>query len=204
MLGLTHDRGIAAEHRLGIDKVCSIQRGATGLALVAIGMLVAAMGAGAGNIAVGKKLMRLFVIVLHRGLLYKLALLIQLLEIRCCCFVMLLTRGAAIDVERDTQFGKGVLDYLVVTIHNILRSDTLLAGFDGDGYTMLVATSDKHYVLALGTQVTHIDIGGDINTRQMSDVDRAIGIRQSRSNCITFVMLVFFAIFHSLLFLVSV
>ena len=204
VLGLSHHRGIAAQSRLGIDKVCSIQRGAAGFALVAIGMLVAAVGAGARDVAVGKELMCLLVVILHRRLLDKLACVIQLLEVFRRRFVVLLARGAAIDVERDAELSKRVLDNLVVSVHNILRGDTLLASLDGDGYTMLVAASDEHHILALSTQVTNINVGRNINTRQMSDVDRPVGIRQRRGYGITLEMLVFFAICHSLLFLVSV
>ena len=81
MLRLTHHRGIAAQCRLGVDKVSGIQRGATSFALITVCTFIATMGAGTRDVTVSKKLMRLFVIILHRSLLNEFPLLIQFLEI---------------------------------------------------------------------------------------------------------------------------
>ena len=57
---------------------------------------------------------------------------------------------------------------------------------------------------ALRAQVADIDIGRHIHPSQMSDVHRPVGVGQCRSYCITFVFLVFFAVCHVILFLVTI
>ena len=196
VLGLAHDGRIAAEGGLGINQVGSIEGGATGFALVAIGMLIAAMGAGAGDVAVGKELLSLLVIVLHRYLLDELALVIEFLEKGRSSLMVFRAGSAAVDVERDAQLGKRVLDNLVVTIHDVLWSNTLFAGFDGDRHAVLVTAANEHHLFALSAEITDIDVGGHIDAGQMADMDRAVSIRQCRSDGETFVMLVFLVVCH--------
>ena len=56
------------------------ERSAAGLALVAIGILVAAVRASAGDVAVGQKLLCLLVVILVRSFLHKDALVVERLE----------------------------------------------------------------------------------------------------------------------------
>ena len=76
MLGFPHHGRVAAESRLGVDEVGGVERSAAGFALVAVGMLVAAMRAGTGDVAVGEELPGLFVIVLLRHLLDEFAFVV--------------------------------------------------------------------------------------------------------------------------------
>ena len=66
----------------------------------------------------------------------------------------------------------------MVAVYYVLWGDALFAGTDGDGYTMLVRTTNKQHVLFLQTQVTDIDVCWHINASQVTDVNTAVGIGQ--------------------------
>ena len=197
VLGLLQHGLGAAEGALGVDEVGGVEAGAAGFALVAIGVLVAAVGAGAGDVAVGQELLGLLVVVLLRHFLDELALLVEFLEVGGGGLVVLLAGGAAVDVERDAQFGEAVLDNLVVAVDDVLRRDALLAGLDGDGHAVLVAAADEHHLLALGAEVAHIDVGGHVDAGQVADVHRAVGVGQRRGDGVAAVLFVFVCVNHS-------
>ena len=54
-----------------------------------------------------------------------------------------LTRCAAVDIKRNAEFSKRVLNHLVIAVDHILWGDTFLAGTNGNGYTVFVRASDK-------------------------------------------------------------
>ena len=98
--------------------------------------------------------------------------------------MMSLAGGAAIDIEGYAELLERVLNHLMVAVNDILRGDAFLAGTDGDGYTMLVASADEQHVLLLQSEVAHIDVGRHIDTCQVANVYAAIGVRQcSRHGC---------------------
>ena len=66
----------------------------------------------------------------------------------------------------------------MVAVHDLLGGDALLAGALGHGHAVLVATADEQHVLALQTQVAHIDVGRHIHASQMANVDRTVSIGQ--------------------------
>jgi len=158
--------------------------------LVAVGVLVAAMRAGARDVAVGQKLSRLLVIVLLRRLLDELAFVVQLREERRRRLVMFFRRRARVDVKRDAQLFKRLLDDVVVSVHDVLRRASFLAGFDGDGHAVFIATADEENLLTHRPQVARIDVGRHIYARQMSYMHRPVGIGQRRCDSVSFVLLV--------------
>ena len=66
----------------------------------------------------------------------------------------------------------------MIAVYHILWGDALLAGTNGDGYTMLIRTTDEHNVLLLQTEVTNVDISRDIDTCQVTDVYTTVSIGQ--------------------------
>lgn len=64
----------------------------------------------------------------------------------------------------------------MVAVDHFLRGDALLAGAQGDGYTVFVAAADHHYVLALETHVARVDVSRDIDSGEVSDVNGPVGI----------------------------
>jgi hypothetical protein len=84
VLGLFEHGHVAGDCRARVDEVGGIERRAARLALVAIGVLVAAMRAGARDVAVGKKLVGMLIVILLARLLDKFALVVELLEKLAC------------------------------------------------------------------------------------------------------------------------
>ena len=96
-------------------------------------------------------------------------------------------RGPGIDVETDAELREGVLDQLMVFVHDILGRAALLAGLYGDGHPVLVRAAYEEHVPAAHSEISDIDIGGHVDSRQVTDVDRSVRIRQSGGDKIAFV-----------------
>lgn len=54
---------------------------------------------------------------------------------------------------------------------------------------MLVGAAYEYHILAFGAQVADVYIAGQVATGEVADVDGAIGIDQSGSNGVSFVVL---------------
>ena len=176
--GLLHDGGGAAQGRLRIYEVGGVEGGAAGLALVAVGALVAAVGAGAGDVAVGQELPGFGVVELLGGFFYELSFFIQTLEEVGGGAAVCGGGGAPVDVEGNAELGERLLNDIMVPIHDVLWGDSLLAGLYGDGHAVLVAAADEQYVAPLQTQVAGVDVGGHIDAGQVTDVHGAVGVGQ--------------------------
>ena len=92
--------------------------------------------------------------------------------------VMHIRRCTAIDIEIDSESCKGILYDSVILVHDVLRCAVLLLGLDGDGHAVLIGAADIKHILAPEPEIPDIDIGRDIHAGKMSDVDRAVRIRQ--------------------------
>ena len=170
----------------GVDQLVGRERRTALLALVAVGAVVAASGTRTDDVTVGEERLRLLVIVLHRGPLDELALVVELPEKGRGGLGMGLRRGARIDVERHAQPLERPLDETVVTVHDLLRRDALLAGLDGDGHAVLVRSADRQHVAAPEPQVTGVDVRRYVNSRQVADMHGAVGIGERRSHEVAF------------------
>ena len=199
--GVLEHEGMVAVLGVRVDEFGGVQVTATAvLTLVALGCRVVAVGALALDVAVGQELAVLLVIELLGHLLDELALVIEFAEELSGKLVMRLARRAAVDIIRDTQFLERIPDDGMVTVHDLLRSDALLAGSLGHGHTMLIAAAHKQHILALQSQVAHIDVGGHIHTGQVTDVDRSVSIGQRRRHQRACKFLLFLHLAYILLF----
>ena len=63
---------------------------------------------------------------------------------------------------------------------------------------MFVGAAHIEHVLPFHSEVAHIDVGGDIHSRKMSDVHGAVGIRQRAGHEGSFVVLfhIYFILLH--------
>ena len=163
-----------------IDEVGSVERRAAHLALVAVGLGVVAVGALAGDVAVGEELPGLGVVELLGSLFYELTLVVEMAEEFRRGGVVYWGSGAGIYVERYTQTVERVFDELVVTVDDILRSHALGASFECDRHTVLVAAADESDGATGQTEVTCVDIGRNIYSGEVTDVYRPVGVGQSR------------------------
>ncbi len=80
VLRLALDGHRARHGAVGLEELVGREGRAALLALVAVGAFVAALGAGAHDVAVGEEGLRLLVVVLFRGALDELALVVELAE----------------------------------------------------------------------------------------------------------------------------
>ena len=154
-------------------------------ALVAVGAVVAAFGAGSHDVTVGKEGPSLLVVILHRRFFDEFAFVVEFAEEFGSRFRMNRRRSSRIDVERNAQPFERILDQFVVTIDDLLRRNALLTGFDGDGHAVFVASADPDDVAPPQTQIPHIDVRRHVHARQMADMHRTVGVGKGRRNQIT-------------------
>ena len=171
---------VAVDGIVRVYQLIGRQRSAAFLALVAVSTLRMTPRTLPADVTVGQKLLCLRVVELLRRLLNELTIVVQLAEIVRRKLMMGLARGARIYIERDTKLLKRRLYQLVVSVHHLLRGDTLFAGADGNGHAVLIASAHKKHLLAFQTEVPHINICGHIHPRKVSDMHRPVRIRQCR------------------------
>ena len=171
---------------VGFDQLVG-REGRTALfALVAISPVIAALGAGSDDIAVGQEGLRLLVVILHGGLFDELALVIEFPEEGRSSLGMSFRRGARIDVERHAEPLERLLDEFMVAVDDLLGRNALLAGLDGDGHTVFVGSADRNHVAALEPQITGINIRRYVDSRQVADMYGTVGIGECRCHKIAF------------------
>ena len=79
----------------------------------------------------------------------------------------------------------------MIAVADVLRRDALLSGAYGDGHAVLVAAADEDNVLFLQTQIAYINVGRNIYTGQMADVNTAVGIGQGGGDSCAFKLFLF-------------
>ena len=134
------------------------------------------------DITVGQEMACLGIIELLRALFHKLACIVHLAEIVRGKPMMNSRSGTGIDIEGDTELLKRALDKRVIAVHHLLGRDSFFAGAYGNGHTVLIATADKHRLLAFEAQIARVDIRRNIDAGKVSDVHRTISIRQGCCN----------------------
>ena len=178
VLGLAQHGLRTADGGLGIDKLGGREVASALLALVAVGTLVVAVRALAGDVAVGQELVGLLVVVLFGGFLGELSLVVELAEEVGCKLVVGVAGGAAVDVEAYSELLEALLYHRVVAVYHVLGRDALFLGAYGDGHSVLVATADEHHLLLLQAQIAHVDVCRHVDSGQVSDVDSTVGVWQ--------------------------
>ena len=167
--------------RTGIYEFGGVEVTATAvLTLVALSGGMMTVRALTDDIAVGEELPCFLVVELLRGLLDEFTVVVELAEEIACELMVRGRGGAAIHVEADTELLEGVLDHLVVTIHDLLRRDAFLACALRHRHTVLVRPAYEHHFLALQAQVPYIDVRRHVHAREVADVHPAVGVGQRR------------------------
>ena len=70
--------------------------------------------------------------------------------------------------------------YHMIAVYDILWSYSFFLCADSDRYSMFVRTANEEHIFFFQAQIAHVNIGRYVNTCQMADMDRTVGIRQSR------------------------
>ena len=176
VLGFLLDRHGAAELGVRVQQFLGAEGRTAFLALVAVGVLVAALRAGALDEAVGEEHAGLGIVELLGDLRDEVFLLVELAEELRSVLRVDGGGGAGVDVEVDAELREGVLHDPVVAVHDVLRGDALLAGLDGDGDAVLVAAADEHHVLAAHAEIADVDVAGDVGAGEVADMDGAVRV----------------------------
>ncbi len=66
----------------------------------------------------------------------------------------------------------------MVAVDNVLRRDSLGARFQCDGYSVFVAAAYHNHRASRKAQVTRINISWNIDSGEVSDVHRAVSVRE--------------------------
>ncbi len=144
---LQHGLG-PAQGAARVDQVLRAQGAATFLALVAVGIGIAAGWASAHDVAVGQELLRFFIVVLLLLLLGEGTVLVQFQEEGLRGFLVELAAGAVVDVEVDAEVLERLSHERVVLVHDGTRGGPLLHGPDGDGRPVLITSADEKDLFA--------------------------------------------------------
>src|SRR5690606_387294 len=124
------------------------------------------------------KLMVLLVVILLGYLFGKFALLIQVEEKLLRKFMVYPLRRPVINIKRDPKLLKTRLDLGMVLVNNCLWCCPFLLRLDGNGRTMLIRTTHIDHIPCIQTQKTNVNIGRDVGTRQVTNMQWTVGIRQ--------------------------
>lgn len=90
-----------------------------------------------------------------------------------------------INVECNTKLLKAAFNLVVIFINYLFRRDPLLFGFDGNGCSMLIRTTDIDNIFSPEPEMPYKNISRKISSSQMPNVKGAVRVRQSRSYCIS-------------------
>ncbi len=176
VLRLALHRHRVAEGGAGVDELVGTEGTAATLALIAVGAVVPALGAGADDVAVGQEYLFDFIEILLGLPFFEQPFIIHLLKERRGRFVVDLAGGTGKYIERNAHRREAVADDGVVFVDDVLRAHILLHGLDGDGYSMLIGPADEFDVHLSGSEIPHINIGRQIAAGQVPDMHRSVGI----------------------------
>lgn len=168
----------AGQRRVRFDEFGRAEGRATAFALIAVRIGVAANGARPDDIAVGQKLVGDLVEILLGHFLHEITFLVEFREKCLRRFVVDLVRRPRINIERDSEITERLLDLAVVFVDNLLRGNAFLFGFDGNRHAVFIGAADEGDVFARRAEVAHVDVGGQVASGQVTDVDRSIGVDQ--------------------------
>ena len=90
--------------------------------------------------------------------------------------------GAAVNIKSDTEILETFTNDVVVAIHHFLRSDAFFSGSQCDWNAMLIAAAYEQHFFTGIAHVTHVSICRQINSGNVPDVNRSIGIRKRSGN----------------------
>ena len=79
----------------------------------------------------------------------------------------------------------------MIAIDDLLDSDALLASTNGDRYTVFVGAANEENFLALKTKVADVNVGRYVYSCEVTDMNRAVGVRKGRGHEGAFKFLLF-------------
>src|SRR5689334_4994191 len=96
--------------------------------------------------------------------------------------------GPVIDIETDTESIEAIAHLRVIFVDDRFRGRIFFQCLVGDSRSMLIASADEHHVFADSTEVSNVNVGGNIGPGQMPDVFGTVGVGKSRGNGMSFIL----------------
>jgi len=179
VLRLADLRRGSAEAAAHPQKLGSVERLAALLALVAASAVVAAVRTGSFHVAIGQETAIVGAVGQGHTLLIDMALVQEGQEDILSDAGVVLGAGGRVQVEGYAQALPAVEELLVKLGGHFLGRSPLLFGADGDRGAVLVAAGDHENTVALDAVVSGEDVGWKLGADDLSQMQRAVGIRPS-------------------------
>jgi hypothetical protein len=152
------------------------------LALVAVGVGILAVGAGAFDVAVGEEFVDLGIVELLGPFFAEVAFLVDGREELLADLVVQLYEvglvGAAVDVELDAEALEVGLLAGVVVGGDLLGGGVFLQGRYQGGHAVVIAAADEADLASAGAQETDVGVRGQIGAGDVADVEPTVRIGQ--------------------------
>eukprot|EP00166_Cyanidium_caldarium_P000929 ctg_1404.g427 len=176
-LGHTAGQRRSRSHQLG-----RVQQVAALVALIALGVLVAATRTGAVHVAVGQKLARLHIIQLRHGLLRAVPIVVYLPEDLLTYLGLARRRGAPKMVETQVEPAINVPVQPVVLVAQLSWCDALLGRLGLGGRAVLIRAADEQHVHPGLSQVAGVHVRRQHRPDQIAQVRHVIHVGEGRSH----------------------
>ena len=174
--------GGAADAASKADQVSGAEGLATLVALVSSGSGEATIGAFALDITIGKIAIALRAICRRHGVFEYVPLVPEGEKDIVNHLGVVRGVGGGEKIEGNTQLLPGFQESLVIPGGHLLRTDPLPFGADGYGGAVHIAAGDHQDMVPLQAMVAGEDVGGEISSGDMSQMQWPVGVRPGNSN----------------------
>ena len=182
VLGFADDGRVptcAADHA---DELLRVQRPATVVALVSPGVVESAVGTLTLDVTVRQEAAVGFAVGLARGVLIDVPLLQQLEEDALGNLGMVIGMGSSEEVEAYAQALPVIQEFGLVLVRDFLSGDASLLRGQRDGRAVSVASRHHENLIALHSVVSGKDVGWKVNSGDVAEMNRAVGVRPCNCN----------------------
>ena len=176
VLGLAELRGVAAEGAAGLQQVTGVEGSAAGVALVAPGPGVGAVGADALHVAVRQEARALAAVGQELVVGVNVALIQHRLEDVVGHSFVIGGVGVSEQVEGYAQLFPRLQEQGVIAVDHLGGGNSFLVGAYGDGGAVGIAAGHHQHMIAPEAVVAGEDVGRQVTARHVAQVQGAIGI----------------------------
>ena len=154
--------------------------------MVAPGAGILAVGAGALDVAVGQVAVAMGAVGQHHVVGIDVALVMEGRENFVNYLLVVLGLGVGKQVEGNAQLLPRFQEHAVVAFDHFFGGNAFLVGPDGDGSAVGVAARHHEDVVALHAVIAGEDVGAQVATGDVTQVQRTVGVRPSHGDENTF------------------
>ena len=152
------------------------------LALIAVRAFISAGRARSRHKAVGQKNLGFGVVQLLFGFQSEKSFFREAAKKILTGFPMHVGGGSPVVIEAHPETLETVANHRVILVHDVLRGNAFPVRPHHDGHAEFVGPAYVQHVPPLHALITHIQIGGQIRSREMPQMKRTVGVRKRRRN----------------------